>query len=143
MHFGKVLRGGLLSGLMAMAMSGSALAVTLNLHNGGDPRTLDPHQVSGNWEDRPVSDYIEGLMTIDPMGEPVLGQAASYDVSEDGLIYTFTLRDDAMWSDGTPVTARDFVLGAQRLQDPAKAADYAYLMHFIKNAEAINSGEIA
>src|SRR5690606_2658104 len=84
-----------------------------------------------------------GLMTIDASGEPVLGQAASYEVSDDGLVYTFTLRDDAMWSDGTPVTAQDFVLGAQRLQDPDKAADYAYLMHFIQNAEAINSGEIA
>lgn len=142
MQFATVLKGGLLAGFMAMAMSGSALAVTLNLHNGGDPRTLDPHQVSGNWEDRPVSDYIEGLMTLDATGAPILGQAASYEVSDDGLVYTFTLRDDITWSDGTPVTARDFVVGAQRMQDPAKAADYAYLMHFIENAEAINSGEI-
>ena len=131
------------AGAFALMSSTAASAVTLQLHNGGDPRTLDPGQVSGNWEDRPVSDYIEGLMTIDAAGTPILGQAASYDVSEDGLVYTFTLRDDVMWSDGTPVTARDFVVGAQRLQDPAKAADYAYLMHFIKNAEAINSGEIA
>jgi oligopeptide transport system substrate-binding protein len=47
-----------------------------------------------------------------------------------------------VWSDGEPVTAQDFVLGAQRLQDPATAADYAYLMYFVKNAEAINAGEI-
>ncbi|WIY52330.1 peptide ABC transporter substrate-binding protein [Devosia sp. YIM 151766] len=128
--------------VFALMMSTAASAVTLQLHNGGDPRTLDPHKASGNWEDRPISDYIEGLMTLDPLGEPVLGQAASYDVSEDGLVYTFTLRDDAVWSDGTPVTAQDFVLGAQRLQDPATASSYAYLNHFIENAEAINSGEI-
>src|SRR5690606_6735 len=85
--------------VFALMMSTAASAVTLQLHNGGDPRTLDPHKASGNWEDRPISDYIEGLMTLDPLGEPVLGQAASYDVSEDGLVYTFTLRDDAVWSD--------------------------------------------
>ncbi|ODT78191.1 MAG: peptide ABC transporter substrate-binding protein [Pelagibacterium sp. SCN 64-44] len=130
------------AGAMALMMSTAASAVTLQLHNGGDPRTLDPHKASGNWEDRPISDYIEGLMTLDPLGEPVLGQAASYEVSDDGLVYTFTLRDDAVWSDGTPVTAKDFVLGAQRLQDPATASSYAYLNHFILNAEAINAGEI-
>lgn len=130
------------AGAVALMMSTAASAVTLQLHNGGDPRTLDPHKASGNWEDRPISDYIEGLMTLDAAGEPILGQAASYEVSEDGLVYTFTLRDDAVWSDGTPVTAHDFVLGAQRLQDPATASSYAYLNHFILNAEAINSGEI-
>ncbi|KKB07508.1 peptide ABC transporter substrate-binding protein [Devosia chinhatensis] len=130
------------AGVFALMMSTAASAVTLQLHNGGDPRTLDPHKASGNWEDRPISDYIEGLMTLDAAGEPILGQAASYEVSEDGLVYTFTLRDDAVWSDGTPVTAQDFVLGAQRLQDPATASSYAYLNHFILNAEAINSSEI-
>ncbi len=49
---------------------------------------------------------------------PVLGQAASYTISDDGLVYTFTLRDDAMWSDGVPVTAKDFVYAFQRLLDP-------------------------
>lgn len=128
--------------VFALMMTTAASAVTLQLHNGGDPRTLDPHKASGNWEDRPISDYIEGLMTLDAAGEPILGQAASYEVSDDGLVYTFTLRDDAVWSDGTPVTAQDFVLGAQRLQDPATASSYAYLNHFILNAEAINAGEI-
>src|SRR5690606_24282210 len=130
------------AGAVALLMSTTALAATLQLHNGGDPRTLDPHKASGNWEDRPISDYIEGLMTLDAMGEPVLGQAESYEISDDGLVYTFKLRDNAVWSDGEPVTAQDFVLGSQRLQDPATAADYAYLMYFINNAEAINSGEI-
>ena len=130
------------AGAMALLMSTAASAVTLQLHNGGDPRTLDPHKASGNWEDRPISDYIEGLITLDAGGEPILGQAASYEVSEDGLVYTFKLRDDAVWSDGEPVIAQDFVLGVQQLMDPAAAADYAYLMYFIENAEAINSGEI-
>src|SRR5690606_36827759 len=50
---------------MVLMMSTAASAVTLQLHKGGDPRTLDPHKASGNWEDRPISDYIEGLMTLD------------------------------------------------------------------------------
>ena len=61
------------AGAFALMSSTAASAVTLQLHNGGDPRTLDPGQVSGNWEDRPVSDYIEGLMTIDAAGTPILG----------------------------------------------------------------------
>ncbi|WP_029042590.1 peptide ABC transporter substrate-binding protein [Cucumibacter marinus] len=119
-----------------------ALAVTLNLHNGAEPRSLDPQKVSGNWEDRPVSDYIEGLMTIDASGQPILGQAASYEISEDGTVYTFKIRDDANWSDGEPVTAQDFVLGYQRLVDPQTASEYAYLQYVVKNAAEINNGEI-
>ena len=142
MHFGKTMGAVALAAAFSFGAIASASAVTLNLHNGGDPRSLDPQRVSGNWEDRPVSDYIEGLMTLDAEGAAILGQAASYEVSDDGLVYTFTLRDDAVWSDGEPVVAEDFVLGMQRLQDPETAAEYAYLMYFIDNAQAINSGEI-
>jgi len=141
MKFTSIMRVAALAGATVL-MTAPAFAVTLNLHNGGDPRSLDPQRVSGNWEDRPVSDYIEGLMTLDAAGNAILGQAASYQVSDDQTVYTFTLRDDAMWSDGTPVTAGDFVLGLQRLVDPATASDYAYLQYAIKNAAAINSGEI-
>jgi len=125
--------------VMAMT-SGAAFAVTLNLHNGGDPRTLDPVKQSGNWEDRPISDCIEGLMTIDAAGDPIEGQAASYEISEDGLTYTFTIRDDAKWSDGSTVTATDFVTGLERLLNPATAAEYAYLAGFIVGATDYNSG---
>jgi oligopeptide transport system substrate-binding protein len=142
MKITQVLKAVALASVMTFGLAGAASAVTLQLHNGGDPRTLDPHKASGNWEDRPISDYIEGLMTLDAEGNPILGQAASYEISDDGLVYTFKLRDDAVWSDGTPVTAKDFVLGAQRLQNPATASSYAYLNHFIKNASEINAGEI-
>lgn len=141
MKINHLLKATLVAGAAALMLSTSAFAVTLNLHNGADPRTLDPAKASGNWEDRPISDMIEGLMTVDALGEPVLGQAASYEVSEDGLTYTFKLRDDVMWSDGTPVTAKDFVTGMQRLANPATAAEYAYLMSFIKGFSEINSGE--
>jgi oligopeptide transport system substrate-binding protein len=142
MHFGKLLGAATLAVGFSLAAVAGASAVTLHYHNGGDPGSLDPQRVSGNWEDRPVSDYIEGLMTIDAKASAVLGQAESYEISDDGLVYTFKLRDDAVWSDGMPVIADDFVLGMQRLQDPAIASEYAYLMYFVENAEAINKGEI-
>src|SRR5690606_29450122 len=70
------------------------------------------------------------------------GQASDYTVSDDGLVYTFTIRDDAVWSDGEPVTAQDFEYAFKRLLDPEMAADYAYLQYPIKNAEAVNTGEM-
>lgn len=140
MRMGQVLKAAMAGSALALFMSSAAMAVTLNLHNGGDPRTLDPQKASGNWEDRPISDMIEGLMTLNAAGDTILGQAASYEVSDDGLVYTFTLRDDVSWSDGTPVTAKDFVLGLQRLADPATASSYAYLMNFVKGFADINAG---
>ncbi|WP_248306528.1 peptide ABC transporter substrate-binding protein [Devosia sp. MC521] len=131
------------AGVMALLMSTAASAVTLQLHNGGDPGTLDPHKASGDWENRVIGDYIEGLLTESPSAEAIPGQAESWDISEDGTVYTFHLRDGIAWSDGTPVTAGDFVFAFQRLFDPKTAADYAYLQFPIKNAEKINSGTIA
>ena len=141
MRMTQVFKGALAATAMTLLLGTSAFAVTLNLHNGPDPRTLDPAKASGTWEDRPISDMIEGLMTIDTHAQPILGQAASYDVSDDGLVYTFHLRDDIFWSDGTPVTAKDFVTGMQRLASPATASEYAYLMSFIKGLPEVNSGE--
>ncbi len=76
----------------------------------------------------------EGLYKVDEKGEVVLGQAASVDVSEDGLTYTFTLRDDITWSDGQPVKAADFVYGWSFLKETAK--DYSELLSMVSNAEA-------
>ncbi|WP_291409675.1 peptide ABC transporter substrate-binding protein [Devosia sp.] len=130
------------AGAMALMMSTAASAVTLQMHNGGDPGTLDPHKASGDWENRVIGDYIEGLLTENAKAEAIPGQAESWDISEDGTVYTFHLRDGIQWSDGTPVTAGDFVFAFQRLFNPATAADYAYLQFPIKNSEKINSGEI-
>lgn len=141
MRIKQVFTGALAASAMALLLSTSAFAVTLNLHNGGDPRTLDPAKQSGNWEDRPISDAIEGMMTIDAAGEPILGQAASYEISEDGLTYTFKLRDGLTWSNGDPVVAQDFVTAFERLQNPATAAEYAYLSYFVEGAQAYNAGE--
>lgn len=139
----------------SLAVSASALALAsligiasvgaaqLNLHNGGDVTSLDPHKLSGDWEDRVAGDIYEGLMTENGKAEPIPGQAESYTLSDDGLVYTFKLRADARWSDGTAVKASDFVFAFKRLMDPKNAAEYAYLQYPIKNAEAINTGKIA
>ncbi len=141
MKITQLLRGVAVAAAIAL-MPVTAHAVTLQLHNGGDPGSLDPHKVSGDWENRVVGDYIEGLVTEDPFAKPIPGQAESWEISDDGTVYTFHLRDDIQWTDGTPVTAHDFVFAFQRIMDPATASDYAYLQYPIKNAEAINSGEI-
>lgn len=76
----------------------------------------------------------EGLYKLDENGDLVLGQAAKEEVSDDGLTYTYTLRDDITWSDGKPVTAGDFVYGWQYLKD--SAGDYSSIMDMVKSAEA-------
>lgn len=137
---------GFLKSIAAIAVSAVLIsplsAATLNIHNGGDPTSLDPHKVSGDWENRIVGDIFEGLLTEDRGAQPIPGQAESWTISDDGLTYTFNLRDGIVWTDGTPVTAGDFEFAIKRLMDPATAADYAYLQYPIKNAEEINGGTI-
>ena len=130
------------AGAIALLMSSAASAVTLNMMNGSEPGSIDPHQASGDWENRIIGDYIEGLMAEDANAEAIPGQAESYTISDDGLVYTFKLRDGIQWSDGTPVTAGDFVFAFQRLFNPATASDYAYLQFPIKNGSEIAEGTV-
>jgi oligopeptide transport system substrate-binding protein len=108
--------------------------------NGAEPAALDPHKVTGQWESNIVGDMLMGLMTEDADGNPIPGAAESYTVSEDGLVWTWKLREGAVWSDGEPVTAHDFVFALRRINDPATAAQYASITHVLKNARAINEG---
>lgn len=110
--------------------------------NGAEPATLDPAKVTGTWENNIVGDLFEGLVTEDAAGESIPGAALSWTTSEDGLVWTFKLRD-ANWSDGVPVTADDFVFALRRLQDPATASEYAYLLNVIQGAQEINAGKAA
>jgi oligopeptide transport system substrate-binding protein len=109
--------------------------------NGSEPATLDPHKSTGTWEDRIISDMIVGLTQSAPDGTPVPGMAERWEVTPDGLVWTFHLRD-ATWSDGVPVTADDFVFSLQRILDPATASEYASLLYFIVNAQPVNEGKV-
>lgn len=127
--------------MLTLSFTTSLQADTLRLAIMGEPASLDPHKISGTWENDVVGDLFEGLLTEAADGTRIPGVAASWDISDDGTVYTFTLRDDAKWSDGEPVTADDFVFAYQRILTPATAADYAYLLYPIKNAEAVYTGE--
>lgn len=83
----------------------------------------------------------ENLMELDENDVAQPAAAEKVDISEDGLVYTFTLRDDGVWSNGDPVTADDFVFAWQQALNPDVAADYAYMLFFIKNAEAYLDGD--
>ena len=114
---------------------------SLDISNQGEPLSLDPHKASGVWENNIIGNMFVGLTTEDERAQPVPGMALRWDTSEDGLTWTFHLRQ-ANWSDGTPVTAHDFVFAFRRLLDPASLSEYAAVQFAIKNAEAINSGQI-
>ncbi|QQK65434.1 peptide ABC transporter substrate-binding protein [Cobetia sp. cqz5-12] len=125
----------------SIAASPGVMADTLKLAIMGEPASLDPQQISGTWENDVVGDLFEGLVTEAADGERIPGAAESWNISEDGKTYTFTLRQDGKWSDGEPVTAEDFVFALKRIMTPENASDYAYILYPIKNAKAINSGE--
>jgi oligopeptide transport system substrate-binding protein len=137
-----VLKAAAMAGALAFATMGGAQAVTLNTMNGSEPGSIDPHQASGDWENRIIGDYIEGLMAEDAKADAIPGQAESWDISADGLVYTFHLRDGIQWSDGVPVTAADFEFAFRRIVNPATASDYAYLQYPIKGASEIADGSM-
>ncbi len=103
--------------------------------------SLDPHTSSAQWENIVIGDMFIGLMTHGADGKPELGMAVSHEVSDNGLVWTFTLGDFS-WSDGTPVTAHDFVYALRRIQAPETASQYSSLLYLIKNAEEVNKGEL-
>ena len=106
--------------------------------------TLDPNIATDGTSMEAIAALQEGLMTRNKDGEFVEAAAESYEVSEDGAVYTFKLREDAVWSNGTAVTANDFVFGWQRLADPETAAEYSFILDTagVKNAAKVTSGEV-
>lgn len=115
----------------------------LRLGNGAEPQDLDPHVVTGVTEHRVLSALFEGLAGVDPATlEPTPGVAASWDVSEDGLAYTFRLREDARWSNGDPVLAQDFLYAWERILTSEMASEYAYMLFCMAGARAFYEGEI-
>ena len=114
---------------------------SFHLGNAAEPFTLDPNLSDATWEDFIIGDLMMGLATEDSMARPVPGMAERWETSADGLTWTFHLRD-TQWSDGTPLTADDFLFAWRRVLDPKTAASYAYFPYIIKNAEPINAGKL-
>ena len=105
-----------------------------------DPSTLDPQKATLTSEAAIIRELMQGLMTSAPDGAPIAGLATRWETSPDGLVWTFHLRP-ALWSDGKPVTADDFVFAYRRILDPNTASSYAYLLYVLKGAQAINAGK--
>ena len=128
--------------LMAGCNASIGNAQALHLGNAGEPQTLDPHRYNLRLEETILTDLFLGLTTFNARGEIVPGAALSWSTSEDGLLWTFKLREELKWSDGQPLTATDFVYSFRRLLDPATAASLAYFLYPIRNAEAVNAGRL-
>lgn len=101
-----------------------------------EPETLDPALATDQVSMRISSALFEGLCRVNEHGRPEPGMAERWDVSGDRRIYTFHLRAGTAWSDGRPVTARDFLLSWRRALTPETGADYASLLHVIRGARA-------
>ena len=119
-----------------------------------EPETIDPGLISSVDGSTYVNHMFENLMKYvatdekaDDSGNVLmtkvdLGQAESYEVSKDGLTYTFKIRSDAKWSDGEPVKAEDWVYSWQRLVNPKTASEYGYFLDgIVENAAEIQAGE--
>ena len=118
----------------------------LKVHIETEVESLDPQVATDGTSFEVIANFTDGLYQIAADGSAIPALAAETVVSEDGLTYTFTIRDDANWSNGDPVTADDFVFAWQRATDPDFASEYSYMMTdigLIKNASAINAGEMA
>lgn len=114
--------------------------------NGAEPNTVDPGLVgSGSPGDVIVNDLFEGLVIENLQGETIPGQAESWRISENGKTITFKLREQLQWSDGSPLTAQDFVYAWQRAVDPntGNTTSFYFQTANVLNAEAIIAGEMS
>lgn len=113
----------------------------LYLNNGNEPTTFDPSVGFDAVSWNALNNLMEGLTRLGEDHQPKEATAETIDVSEDGLTYTFKIREDAKWSNGDSVTADDFLYGWTRMLDPNTASPAAFLGYFIEGAEAFNTGE--
>jgi oligopeptide transport system substrate-binding protein len=113
----------------------------LEAGNVNDPVSLDPHKTQGTWENRIIGDLIMGLTQEDQAGNAIPGIATHWETSADGKVWTFHLRR-ALWSDGVPVTAEDFVYALRRIMDPKTGSSYSSLLYIIQNGQAVNENKM-
>jgi len=117
--------------------------ISINLNLAAEPPTLDPSLSFDTTSNSVIDQLFLGLVNQDDeTGDIQKELATSWTVSPDNFVYTFTLRSDAYWSDGNPVTAADVRYGILRTLDPGTGASYAYPLFVIENAEKYNEGTI-
>ncbi len=109
--------------------------------NTTEPTSLDP-QKTNSIGDNEVQHAITESLVRNTGGEVTPGVADEWEISKDGLTYTFHIREDAKWSDGEPIKAGDFVYGWQRMMDPSVAAPYAFIGEYLKNGKEVETGEL-
>jgi oligopeptide transport system substrate-binding protein len=116
----------------------------LNCGNAAEPSTIDPSLASSAFDCNIVYALVEGLATFDPKDlRPVPGVAERWESNGDATVWTFHLRPNSRWSNGAPVTARDFVYSYRRMLSPKLGSGSAYILFHLKNAEAYYNGKIA
>lgn len=141
------------SGDSTPAASGDATAIftpktvdaakTISLNAGMEPTGLNTLTSTYSIEFALFKHMYENLVTLDDDDNTAPGAAESWDYDEDTLTYTFHLRKDGVWTNGDPVTAKDFEFAWSQALNPDVASDYAYFLYFIKNAEKYFNGEVA
>ncbi|MDY6011504.1 peptide ABC transporter substrate-binding protein [Clostridium sp.] len=114
--------------------------LTYNL--GAVVKTIDPALNTAVDGSTVISNAFEGLVRLDENEKAIPGVAKEWKVSDDGLTYTFTIRDDAKWSDGKPVTAKDFEYSWKRVLNKETASEYVYQFWYIKNAQEYYNGKV-
>ena len=127
----------LMTGVSFTDISGAQAEMVFHRGNGAEPETINPHKSTGVTEANIEADLFEGLTSYAANGDIIPGAAEKWEISDDGKVYTFHLRQNAKWSNGDPVTAADFVYGFQDAVSPVTAADYAPILDVIVNAQAI------
>jgi oligopeptide transport system substrate-binding protein len=136
----------LASSALTLALAGTIPPVfaaegkVLRRGTGPAPDTLDPGKAELHNSSIVIYDLYEGLLTPGPDGEPRPGAAERWDVSPDGKTYIFHLRANGKWSDGSPVTAGDFVYAWRRLADPKTASPYGYFVWVLENGADVSAG---
>ena len=110
--------------------------------NGGEPQTLDPSLAEDVHAFNILADLYEGLVVETGDGTLQPGVADHWEISPDGRQYTFHLRDDAVWSNGDPITANEFVTSFQRALSPGSLSAYSFLLERVVNSQAVRSAEL-
>lgn len=110
--------------------------------NSNEPKGLDPHIVSGVLESNILRALFEGLITSDPQSDTATPGGAALEMTPDATatVWTAKLRPGGKWSDGVPVTARDFAFSYERMLTPELGAKYSEMLYFLKGAEDFNKG---